>query len=65
MTAAINESAPGQRPTSDGGATLPRLLPAVPEDLRAHLGRFGPPPYRGQRGALIDDIATGNAADAR
>jgi NADH:ubiquinone oxidoreductase subunit F (NADH-binding) len=57
VTAAINESAPGQPASSDGGATLPRLLPAAPEDLRAHLGRHGPLPYRGQRGLLIDDVA--------
>ncbi len=38
---------------------LPRLLPATPEDLRGHLARYGPTPYRGhgvQNGALIGDI---------
>jgi NADH:ubiquinone oxidoreductase subunit F (NADH-binding) len=33
-----------------------RLLPAAPEDLRAHLARYGPPPYRNQPGALIADV---------
>jgi NADH:ubiquinone oxidoreductase subunit F (NADH-binding) len=35
---------------------LPRLLPpvpGVPEDLRAHLARYGRPPYRGGAGLLI------------
>ena len=34
---------------------LPRLLPlvpGVPEDLRAHLARYGRPPYRGGPGML-------------
>jgi NADH:ubiquinone oxidoreductase subunit F (NADH-binding) len=35
---------------------LPRLLPKAPEDLRAHLARYGPPPYRNQPGALIGDV---------
>ena len=33
-----------------------RLLPAAPEDLRAHLARYGPAPYRNQSGALIADV---------
>src|SRR6202041_3633945 len=37
-------------------AGLPRLVPATPEDLRGHLARYGPAPYRGQPGALIADI---------
>jgi hypothetical protein len=37
-------------------AGLPRLLPAAPEDLRAHLARYGPAPYRDQPGALIADV---------
>jgi len=37
-------------------AGLPRLLPAAPEDLSAHLARRGPVPYRGQAGLLIADI---------
>ncbi len=27
---------------------LPRLLPPAPEDLRGHLARLGPTPYRGR-----------------
>ena len=50
MTATVNEPATRQ------AATLPRLLPAAPEDLRGHLARYGPTPYRGQTGLLIDDI---------
>jgi NADH:ubiquinone oxidoreductase subunit F (NADH-binding) len=37
-------------------AGLPRLLPSQPEDLRRHLTRFGPVPYRGTAGALIPDV---------
>ncbi|HEX5291924.1 MAG TPA: NADH-ubiquinone oxidoreductase-F iron-sulfur binding region domain-containing protein [Streptosporangiaceae bacterium] len=33
-----------------------RLLPAAPEDLRAHLARYGPTPYRNQSGALIAEV---------
>ena len=36
--------------------TSVRLLPAAPEDLRAHLARYGPAPYRNQPGALIADV---------
>jgi len=38
---------------------LPRLLPlvsGVPEDLRAHLARYGRPPYRGGPGLLIHGV---------
>src|ERR1700722_1746186 len=52
MTATVNE--PATRPAG----TLPRLLPAAPEDLRRHLARYGPTPYRGQPGLLIGDIET-------
>jgi NADH:ubiquinone oxidoreductase subunit F (NADH-binding) len=54
MTAAVDESAPGgaARPP----ARLPRLLPPTPEDLGAHLVKYGPVPYRGCAGLLIDDI---------
>jgi hypothetical protein len=52
MTTTMNE--PATRQT----AALPRLLPAAPEDLRQHLARYGPTPYRGQRGLLIGDIET-------
>jgi hypothetical protein len=37
-------------------AGLPRLLPPQPEDLRAHLARFGPIPYTETAGALIPHI---------
>src|ERR1700733_13006704 len=50
MTATVNE--PATRPAT----TVPRLLPAAPEDLRRHLARYGPTPYRGQAGLLIGDI---------
>src|SRR3984885_7274570 len=52
MTATVNE--PATRPAT----TVPRLLPAAPEDLRRHLARYGPTPYRGQPGLLIGDIET-------
>ena len=39
-------------------AGLPRLLPPAPEDLRGHLARLGPTPYRGRAGLLIGDIET-------
>ena len=50
----MDESA-GQHPDAVP-AGLPRLLPPRPEDLRGHLARFGPVPYRGRRGALIGDV---------
>jgi len=53
MTAAMYESGPA----APGAARLPRLLPASPEGLHAHLGRYGPLPYRGEAGLLIDDVA--------
>ncbi len=56
MTTAVNESAPGGAARQAAG--LPRLLPATPEDLRGHLARYGPTPYRGQPGLLIGDIET-------
>ena len=52
MTTTVNE--PAARQTA--AAALPRLLPAAPEDLRAHLARYGPTPYRGQAGLLIGDL---------
>jgi NADH:ubiquinone oxidoreductase subunit F (NADH-binding) len=33
------------------------LLPSAPEDLGLHLGRYGPVPYRGRPGLLIEDVA--------
>jgi NADH:ubiquinone oxidoreductase subunit F (NADH-binding) len=50
----INKSAAGGAARQAAG--LPRLLPAAPEDLRAHLARYGPAPYRNQVGALINDV---------
>ncbi len=54
---------PGQRPAEDGARPghrdlLPRLMPAqpVPAGLRAHLERFGPPPYRGAPRMLIGEV---------
>jgi len=59
MTTALNMSVPHE--SAPGGAArqaagLPRLLPAAPEDLRAHLARYGPTPYRGQPDALVADV---------
>jgi NADH:ubiquinone oxidoreductase subunit F (NADH-binding) len=54
MTATVNEPATGGGARS--AASLPRLLPLVPgmpEDLRAHLARYGRPPYRGGPGLLV------------
>jgi len=56
MTTTVNEPATRQ------AAALPRLLPAAPEDLRRHLARYGPMPYRGQAGLLIGDIETSGLA---
>ena len=53
MTTAVNQPAPGAGPA---GAGLPRLLPAAPEDLRAHLASYGPVPYRGHANLLIADV---------
>src|SRR5580692_8154036 len=52
MTTTVNE--PATRPA----AARPRLMPDAPEDLRQHLARYGPAPYRGQAGLLIGDIET-------
>ena len=49
-----SEAGQAGRVTSTAG--LPRLLPAAPEDLRGHLARYGPVPFRGMPGMLIDDI---------
>ena len=64
MTTALNQPTPhqpGAYESAAGGAArqaagLPRLLPATPEDLRAHLARYGPPPYRQRPGVLIGEI---------
>jgi NADH:ubiquinone oxidoreductase subunit F (NADH-binding) len=41
------------RPAASGLPRLLPLVPGVPEDLRAHLARYGRPPYRGGPGLLI------------
>ena len=51
---AVNETAARKHPSG-----LPRLLPLiqrVPEDLRAHLARYGRLPYRGGPGLLIHAV---------
>ena len=55
MTTVVNQPAPGGA-ARKAAAGLPRLLPQAPEDLRAHLARYGPTPYRNQPGALIADV---------
>jgi NADH:ubiquinone oxidoreductase subunit F (NADH-binding) len=50
----MNPPASGRTGTQSAG--LPRLLPAAPENLRGHLARYGPVPFRGMPGMLIDDI---------
>jgi NADH:ubiquinone oxidoreductase subunit F (NADH-binding) len=57
MTTIVNEPATAE--ARQPAASLPRLLPlayGAPEDLRAHLARYGRPPYRGGAGLLIDVI---------
>ncbi len=53
MTMPMNPSTSVRPP-----AGLPRLLPPAPEDLRGHLARLGPTPYRGRAGLLIGDVET-------
>ncbi len=48
-----------REPAARTSTELPRLLPlvpGVPEDLRAHLARYGRPPYRGGPGLLIGSV---------
>jgi NADH:ubiquinone oxidoreductase subunit F (NADH-binding) len=54
VTAAARQ--PRQAPAGGGG--FPRLLPPAGQggDLRAHLGRHGPVPYRGTGGTLIGEV---------
>ena len=60
MTAALDDTA--DHDTAPGGAArqaaagLPRLLPQAPEDLQAHMSRYGTVPYRHQPGVLIHDV---------
>jgi len=55
MTAVVNQTASGGA-ARQAAAGLPRLLPQAPEDLSAHLARYGPTPYRGQPNLLIADV---------
>ena len=58
MTMAQTSDAPAGNQTGNQ-AGLPRLLPlvpGVPEDLRAHLARYGRPPYQAGRGQLINAV---------
>jgi NADH:ubiquinone oxidoreductase subunit F (NADH-binding) len=58
MTTALHQTASGGAARQAAG--LPRLLPQAPEDLQAHLSRYGTVPYRSQPGArgqaLIADV---------
>jgi NADH:ubiquinone oxidoreductase subunit F (NADH-binding) len=54
MTAAACE--PSRARDAWPPATVPRLLSSRPEDLRGHLARFGPVPYRGTAGTLIPHV---------
>jgi NADH:ubiquinone oxidoreductase subunit F (NADH-binding) len=55
MTTALKGTSPRGSSRAPGGIT--RVLPPRPEDLRQHLSRVGPVPYRGRAGALIAEIA--------
>jgi NADH:ubiquinone oxidoreductase subunit F (NADH-binding) len=52
MTTAMDEHAESEAAVNGLPRLLP-LVPGVPEDLRAHLARYGRPPYRGGPGLLI------------
>ena len=52
-TTAMDEPAAGSAAPANGLPRLLPLVPGVPEDLRAHLARYGRPPYRGGPGLLI------------
>jgi NADH:ubiquinone oxidoreductase subunit F (NADH-binding) len=53
----VNEAAGGAaRPATSGLPRLLPLVPGVPEDLRAHLARYGRLPYRGGPGLLIHAV---------
>jgi NADH:ubiquinone oxidoreductase subunit F (NADH-binding) len=55
MTTALKGTSPRGSSRAPGGIT--RVLPPRPEDLRQHLSRVGPVPYRGRAGALIAEMA--------
>src|SRR5690348_756079 len=63
MTTTLDDTA--DHDTAPGGAArraaarLPRLLPQAPEDLQAHLSRYGTVPYRASGGG------SARGADAR
>jgi len=53
----VDEAAGGEaRPYASGLPRLLPLVPGVPEDLRAHLARYGRLPYRGGAGLLIASV---------
>jgi NADH:ubiquinone oxidoreductase subunit F (NADH-binding) len=57
----VNETVDGAaggaaRPAASGLPRLLPLVPGVPEDLRAHLARYGRLPYRGGPGLLIHAV---------
>jgi NADH:ubiquinone oxidoreductase subunit F (NADH-binding) len=61
MTTALNEETASGGAARQAAAGLPRLLPQAPEDLQAHLSRYGTVPYRSrgpraEAGALIRDV---------
>jgi NADH:ubiquinone oxidoreductase subunit F (NADH-binding) len=58
MATTMNQKTMNQAMPLRPPAGLPRLLPPAPEDLRGHLARLGPTPYRGRAGLLIGDIET-------
>ena len=55
MTTAMDEHAESEAAVNGLPRLLP-LVPGVPEDLRAHLARYGRPPYRGGPGLLIHGV---------
>ena len=60
MTTAVDETMPHELASCGTArhqaAGLPRLLPQAPEDLQAHLSRYGTAPYLRAAGALIGDV---------
>ena len=53
----VDEAAGGAaRPAASGLPRLLPLVPGVPEDLRAHLARYGRLPYRGGPGLLVHAV---------
>jgi NADH:ubiquinone oxidoreductase subunit F (NADH-binding) len=57
VSEAVDEAAGGAaRPAASGLPRLLPLVPGVPEDLRAHLARYGRLSYRGGPGLLINGV---------